>query len=439
MKVMLVNDCPVGAGASGGVEEHVQSLSALLGESGHSAITVTGQARGESAFRSPTHHRIPGLGAPPVRKRIVRHLRLQHNALATLRDLVVSEQPDVIHIHNLCNPAALRTLRSLGPTVKSIHDCRPFCAKPRPGVATRLIGNSDVLCSRPFSRHCWGACYAHAGTTMKERLEAWSYFPNNFRVLREVMRCDGLIVPSKYIGELAVANGVEQDALDLLHYFCDPACVPAAKADKDSEAPVLFFAGRHVHEKGVMHLLDALECMPAGGFKAVIAGTGPLHEEVATRVAEMRPRVDIELPGYVERAALLAYYASSACVVFPSIGSEGCPLTGIEAMHCGTPVVAFDTGGVSEWLVHGLTGLLVPRGDTQQLAAAMTRMVESPSWCQRLGRSALEFIRSEFSAELHLEGLLASYRKSIARYAERPVPDSMSACEPRQTSREHLQ
>lgn len=413
MNVLLVNDNPVGVAGSGGVEDYVASLARLLRGAGHTAITVTGQTRGAPERHTPTSHCLPGLNAPPLRKNILHHRWEQHRALVALRRIATREKPDVIHIHNLTNPLVLHALRQMGPTVKSIHDCRPFCAKPRPGVATRLVGNTDEFCHRSMSRHCWKHCYAKAGVSLKDRLEAWSYFPNNLLALRQVKACDRLIVPSRYIRELALAAGVAKTDIDLLHYFCDFEDHVPNRHDDPAACPSLFFAGRHTLEKGILHLLSAIDRMPPIPFEVIIAGTGPLSEQARKHAARMQTPRRITFTGYIERADLIEQYASASLVVFPSIGSEGCPLTGIEAMHCGTPVIAFDVGGVPEWLIHGETGLLVPRGDVQGLADAMTTLIQSPARRQVLGSHARDFIRAGFSRDAHLNGLLETYQKTL--------------------------
>lgn len=413
MRALLCNEYPIGIAGSGGVEGHVPALAALLRAAGHEAVIVTGQLRDQPEHRTDTHHALPGFGGPVFRRNIIQHRRGQRRALRQLGDLAARFRPDVIHIHNVYNADALRALRALGPTVKSIHDCRPFCTKPRPAVASRLVGNSETFCHLTQGPRCWTRCYARAGQDWHERLEAWTGFPNSLAALREVQACDRILVSSQYLHDLAVTAGTPEDRLDRLHYFTDGEELAAVSAAVDRSVPVVLFAGRLEPEKGPLKLLDALERLPPERVDVRFAGDGPLLTSLRVRAARMGPPRRIRVLGHLDRAALFRECAACSFVAFPSIGSEGCPQIGIEAMHFGKPVVAYDVGGVREWLVDGVTGLLVPRNDTAAFARALAALLGDAALRQRLGQAAHAYVSGKFRRDRYLDGLLAVYRKAI--------------------------
>lgn len=411
VKALLINECPLGLPGAGGVEGHVAALADMLRTAGHEAIVVTGQLRGRSASHSPTVHCLPGLGGPPMRLNLPAHACAQFHAQRQVRAIVRAEKPDVIHIHNLNNALALRALRGMGPTVKTIHDCRPFCSKPRPGVATRLIGNSEEFCDITMGTRCWQRCYARAARHPRERLDAWSYFPNNLLALREVQSCDRILVVSRYLHDLALAAGTPPHKVETLHLFTDAEGLEPEKVATQPQVPYILFSGRLVPEKGILQLLDAFASLPPLPFELNIAGDGPLRDLVAARAAQLAPTGRVRLLGYLDRASMLRRCASCSLLVFPSIGSEGCGLTGVEAMYFGVPVVAFDVGGVQEWLVHGVNGLLVPRNNVAALGRAMGVLLHDAGLRQKMGAAARDYVRRKFRRELHLNGLLDVYRR----------------------------
>jgi glycosyltransferase involved in cell wall biosynthesis len=411
MKVMLVNECPVGLAGSGGAEKHVEQLLDALSEQGHTPVLVTSQLNGDPEVRLPGRYAIPHLTAPPLRKKVFGNLRNHARALQRAKEIVLAEDPDVIHIHNLMHPRTLRLFRSLRPTVKSIHDCRPFCSKPYPVVASRLVGDSETMCTRRFGLGCWTRCYARAGKRPIERLEAWSYFPFNFRALREIMACDRLVVYSNYIRRLATSNGMTDSKIDLLYLFTETRRPTSIRKD---DPPLILFAGRISPEKGLSHLLAAVKQLPAGlNFRLVIAGDGPLRMELEEHSKSLNLQHPIEWPGFLPHDVLLNLYQRAAFVVLPSIGVEGCGLTGIEAMHCATPVVGFKVGGVGEWLVDQQTGLSVPRGDVAALKDAMEYMLRNPQERQLMGDKAQAFVQAKFRRDTHINNLIVSYRQAV--------------------------
>jgi glycosyltransferase involved in cell wall biosynthesis len=86
----------------------------------------------------------------------------------------------------------------------------------------------------------------------------------------------------------------------------------------------------------------------------------------------------------VPNVALPQYYRAAAVSVVPSL-EEGFGIPAAEAMGCETPVVASDAGGLPEVVEHGVTGLVVPRGDSAALAAAIGSLLEDPERRRRMG------------------------------------------------------
>ena len=412
MRILLANDVPLERGH--GTEHHVVALAGALRERGHVVEVLTGQRWERPLEEEPGRLAVPDLTAPLLRKRPYRNLRNVAAALERVRRLVAKFDPDVIHVHNLLNPFALRELRGLRPVVKSVHDCRPFCSRPPPAVASRLVGAGERFCDRTFGPGCWPRCYL--GASPARLVEDGVLFAHNAWALREVRRYDRLVVYSDYLRDLAERSGVPPGRVELVHHFTDLPVVDRAELPADGGRRILF-VGSFGAEKGVRHLLRALRNV-ARPVELTMVGDGLLRGEVAASAAGI-PGLRVSLPGYLSRDLLAAEYRSALFVVLPSIGSEGCPLVGLEALASGKPVIGFDVGGVREWLVDGLTGHLVPRQDVEALGAKIAELLDRPAEVLRMGEAGRELLRRKFRRDLHIDRLLAIYGDAIAARRDR--------------------
>jgi glycosyltransferase involved in cell wall biosynthesis len=78
-------------------------------------------------------------------------------------------------------------------------------------------------------------------------------------------------------------------------------------------------------------------------------------------------------------------------------------MIGLEAMHYGRPVVAFNVGGISDWLANEVTGLLIAEQDVPALAAGLERLLVDRELAQELGYKGLSRVQEQFSFEEYLD------------------------------------
>ncbi|QHI70280.1 glycosyltransferase family 4 protein [Tichowtungia aerotolerans] len=413
MKVLIANDCPLGLSGSGGVETHIRQLKEALKARGISVALLVAQRRGLPEQIEEDLFAIPNLNAPPLRKHVLSNYRQQRAALARAKELIQQYDPDVINIHNFVNPGVLHMLRKCGPVVKSLHDCRPFCIKPPPVGCSRLIGDTKAFCDMKFGLKCWTHCYAHAGHTPIERIEAWSYFPSNLMARNETIHCDHIVTYGSYLKELAGRLFPDPDRLHVVYHFTDAERESAGFEIRPQKEPVFLFAGRLSAEKAPQHIFDALDRIPEVSCRVIIAGDGALRDNVEARARNASPNHKIEIKGYVGQQELYDLYRQASVLLFTSIGSEGCPLVGLEAMYFGNTAIGYDTGGAGEWLVDGQTGVCVEIGDVDGLARAMARMIRYPDERLRLRRQAREYVQQKFRREQHIDHLIDVYEQTV--------------------------
>jgi glycosyltransferase involved in cell wall biosynthesis len=166
--------------------------------------------------------------------------------------------------------------------------------------------------------------------------------------------------------------------------------------------------GRFAYPKDFATLLDALELVE-GDWHAALVGDGPGLGEVAARV-EARGRIELLGP----RGDVSEVLARSDVFVLSS-RSEGFPVSILEAMAAGLPVVATDVGGVAEAVVHDETGYLVPPGDPRALAEALERLVADPDLRRRLGESGRARALRLFDVPRYRAAHLDLYRRELVR------------------------
>lgn len=155
---------------------------------------------------------------------------------------------------------------------------------------------------------------------------------------------------------------------------------------------------RLIPQKGVEYFIkvadDILKVRKNVEF--IILGDGPQRERLERLIKELNREDSIKLLGYRNDVDVLL--RSSDVFVLPSF-SEGMPVSIIEAMRAGKPVVATDVGGISEEVIDGVTGLLIKPGDVLGLKDAILRFLDDEEYARMCGEKGFEVYCDRFSAE----------------------------------------
>lgn len=157
-----------------------------------------------------------------------------------------------------------------------------------------------------------------------------------------------------------------------------------------SDVPVIIGVGSLTEQKGFKTLLTAFARLRRDrDARLVILGEGPEKTSLENTIKKLGVSEDVDLPGFVDNPYP---YMRKASVFVLSSQWEGLPNVVIEAMACGTPVVATDCpSGPREILEDGKHGTLVPVGDDEEMAAAIERMLEDPTPEEQLLERAKAF------------------------------------------------
>lgn len=193
----------------------------------------------------------------------------------------------------------------------------------------------------------------------------------------------------------------------------DIARFSPTRTRRANETVVIGAAGRFVAEKNHELLLRAAAELISQGVNLTvrIAGDGPLREQYRDLANQLNIRAYFELPGSVRD--INAFYNGLDIFVQPS-RSEGMPLTLIEAMSAGLPVIATNAGGTVEVVRDGVDGLITPTEDVTALARAIHRLAGSSRERERLATSARERAIAAFDRK-HMASRVAEVYRAAAR------------------------
>lgn len=330
--------------------------------------------------------------------------RPRPTVVAAVDRIIADERPDVVHVHSMpMLPGRLvNAMRRGRPLVWTFHDVSPTCFR-----GTRLRPPDDTLCRRKLGLGCVTCGCFRLGTdgSMLGDVVRVATRRRTFAGYRHASR---ILVPSSYMRSLLVEHDMDGGRVDVIPLF-------SRYADRDvgpppaSGTPTLLFVGRLTREKGVLAFVDALGTLGDAPWTARLIGDGAERSEAMRRIAAHGLADRVTFDSAAGPAALEAAYRDSDIVVMPSLGPESFGLVGVEAMSLGRPVVAFDSGGVVEWLDDEVTGLLAAHGDVTDLARKIERLVRDPELRERMGAAGRARVRSAFTLARHLDRLTEVY------------------------------
>lgn len=217
---------------------------------------------------------------------------------------------------------------------------------------------------------------------------------------------------------LAAGARVVYNAADTLR-FCPTPTAPIINRD----TLTLGVACRLAPQKGLGVLLHALASLSENTSTPIalkIAGEGPEREALSHIAHELKLDGVVQFLGHVD--AVETFYRSLDVLVLPAVSDEGMPLTILEAMATGLPIVTSEIGGAKEVIRDGVDGLIVPPNEPEALAAALVELRDNPARRRQMGRNALLRVQSEFSPRAQVEAVAEIYAQLMQRQPRRRRP-----------------
>lgn len=243
---------------------------------------------------------------------------------------------------------------------------------------------------------------------------------------------------------IAVSHGMKSDIeteypdvnpinIDVIHNGIDPAVYKPTydpsvltKYGVELDKPIVLFVGRITRQKGLPHLLAALNEVNSAS-QCVLVASSPddalIQQEVQDRIAELKSRNMqniIWIDSHVPLHELLVLYTAATIFVCPSI-YEPLGIVNLEAMACETAVVASSVGGIPEVVFDRVTGLLVdydPRNTDEferNLALRINELLEDASLAREMGRRAREHVTNNFDWKRIAQNTIELYESLVNR------------------------
>jgi alpha-maltose-1-phosphate synthase len=194
---------------------------------------------------------------------------------------------------------------------------------------------------------------------------------------------------------------VIHNGIDATQYSPDPGRDVLDRYGIHPEQPSVVFVGRVTRQKGLPVLLRAAEWIEPGAQLVLCAGqadTAELQAEVTDLVDHLRATRSgvIWLPGMLAKPEVIQILSHATVFVCPS-EYEPLGIVNLEAMACGSAVVASAVGGIPEVVADGETGLLVPVGDEAALASAINALIRDPARAAEFGARGRQRAVADFS------------------------------------------
>lgn len=163
--------------------------------------------------------------------------------------------------------------------------------------------------------------------------------------------------------------------------------------------PVIGYIGRLSSEKGVQHFARALPAILGHrqDLRVLIGGDGQLKDSIAASLQEEGIVACVNLPGWISHDELPRYLNQLRLLVLPSY-TEGLPNIMLEAMACGTPVLATPVGAVPDVIVDGKTGFIMESNSPECIAESVARALNSPD-LKQIAEAGRQFVEENFTLE----------------------------------------
>ncbi len=328
-----------------------------------------------------------------------------------VREAVERFRPDVVHVHNtlpLLSPSVYYAARSAGAAVvQTLHNYRMIC----PGAYCQRDGEVCELCVKKSVK--WPAiqhkCYREnraATATVVAKLAVHGAIGTYRKAVDRFIVCSDFARAKMAEAGFGAGKVVTKPNFQLSDMGVGPGGGGYA-----------MYLGRLSPEKGVGTLLDAWD-RDGMDVPLHLVGGGPMEDRVR-EVASRRPAISVF--GHASWDEVIDQMQHASLLVFPSVTYEGHPMTMLEAMQAGTPVVGSRLGAIPELIVEGVTGWTVPSHHPDALAACVAEVMADPARLGAMRRGVRRVYDERYAADASHDRLIAIYEEAIAKRHGKPT------------------
>lgn len=385
-------------GALAGAEANVIITAGEIGQAGHEVAILHGPSTGKDEER---WNRVFGkryaLGHAPAEGTV--------RALADFR-------PDVVYVHKMSDLSVLGELTSRGfPLVRMVHDHDIYCLRSyKYNYFTREI------CTKAAGPHCVFPCL---GCVVKNNDGGfpikWASYGDKKKEIALNHLFDRMVVVTTYMRDELIKNGFDPKRIRIHGPVPRPG--EAGLRSTFSDRNLIIYAGQIIRGKGVDVLLESLAKVESP-FECIILGDGN-HRAYCEELSKKLGLADkVTFKGFIPQEELKAYYKECSIVALSSLWPEPIATIGLEVMRYALPVVAFDAGGIKDWLIDGHNGRLVPWMDRNAYAGAIDQLLKNKDEARRLGENGLQLVSERYDFDQYIRDLQALFAEAAAERRE---------------------
>lgn len=231
------------------------------------------------------------------------------------------------------------------------------------------------------------------------------------QVLKDCDEADVLLVNSDFVKQTFVEAGFDETKIEVQYLGLRPDFFDIKKNYEIDGKLRILFTGVFGLRKGAAEIVEAARLLKARGVEFEFVIVGRVDQAMLGRLENFdEVRGQFHFAGFVSQDALRSYFSSCDIYVFPSY-AEGCAKSLVEAMGAGLPVVCtFESGGP---VIDEVNGLLVNRGDAQDLVSKICHLSKDASYRRRLGRNAVQTVSTRCNWNEYGLALRALYERLL--------------------------
>ena len=300
-----------------------------------------------------------------------------------------------VFIHKLTKIDLFKALQKNFRTTLFVHDHDYYCMKGH-----KYYTFSRKNCTKAFSLCACACCDLpiHRNANGKIQYRSKNHFLK-YKLFKTSRKCDSFVVLSEHMKKNLIMNKFPFKKIKKIY--------PVIKLKEDKKVTgnslEFLYIGQLIRGKGVDLLLKAISHLKCD-FKLNIVGKGNDETLINSLISEYGLQDKVNMVGFTLDTG--KWYKSASFIVVPSRWQEPFGLIGGEAYSYFKPVIAFDVGGIEEWLKDGINGFLIKENSVEKFADKIKFFLDNPKKAENMGEAGNKLIKNSYNEKIYYEKML---------------------------------